>query len=102
MPQKAAECDAIRYPRREPVQAPLRPRPARRRAASTAPGSGSALLPPISSFGLVSTRLSTGFFDQPDFRNDHSSIDGLAHIVDREGGDRDGRERLHLNAGAAG
>src|SRR5947209_14031813 len=38
---------------------------------------------------------------QPDALDGHNTVDGLAHVVDGEGGDADGGERLHLDAGAA-
>ena len=39
--------------------------------------------------------------DQPDVADDHGLVDRLDHVVDREGGDGDRRERLHLDARAA-
>ena len=33
---------------------------------------------------------------------DHAAVDRLGHVVDGEAGDRDGGERLHLDAGLAG
>src|SRR2546421_12327178 len=38
---------------------------------------------------------------QPDALDGHNTVDGLAHVVDGEGGDADGGEGLHLDAGAA-
>ena len=38
---------------------------------------------------------------QPHALDGHNTIDGLAHVVDGEGGDADGGERLHFDAGAA-
>src|SRR3954471_19305753 len=38
---------------------------------------------------------------QPDALDGHNTIDGLAHVVDGEGGDADGGQGLHLDAGAA-
>src|SRR5438270_13476316 len=38
---------------------------------------------------------------QPDALDGHNTIDGLAHVIDGEGGDADGGEGLHLDAGAA-
>ena len=32
----------------------------------------------------------------------HAAVDGLHHVVDGEAGDRDGGQRLHLDAGLAG
>src|SRR5947209_2487809 len=38
---------------------------------------------------------------QPDALDAHNTVHGLAHVVDGEGGDADGGQRLHLDAGAA-
>src|SRR5947207_9365800 len=38
---------------------------------------------------------------QPDSLDRHNTIDGLAHVVHGQGGDADGREGFHLDAGAA-
>src|SRR5438045_4030933 len=38
---------------------------------------------------------------QPYSLDRHNTIDGLAHVVNGEGGDADGGEGFHLDAGAA-
>src|SRR5579859_4611413 len=38
---------------------------------------------------------------QPDALDRHNTIDSLAHVVDGQGGDADGGEGFHLDAGAA-
>src|SRR5579859_8198843 len=38
---------------------------------------------------------------QPDALDRHNTVHGLAHVVDGEGGDAHGGQRLHLDAGAA-
>src|SRR5258706_5466411 len=56
---------------------------------------------PKSFFSNESAALAAAFFDQADFADGHFAVDGFAHIVDGEPGDRDRRHRFHLNAGLA-
>src|SRR5262249_51322662 len=50
---------------------------------------------------LKSTAAATAFLFQADPLDGHGAIDGLAHVIDREGGHADSGQRLHLDAGAA-
>ena len=43
--------------------------------------------------------LAAALLDQPDALDAHAAIDRLGHVVDRQAGDRDGGQRLHLDAG---
>src|SRR5207237_1778379 len=44
--------------------------------------------------------LSTGLLDKTHIGQGRSALDGLEHVIEREPGDRDRGERLHLHAGA--
>ena len=44
-------------------------------------------------------RFAAAFLDQPDLLDAHAPVDRLGHVVDREAGDGDGGQRLHLDAG---
>src|SRR5262245_12746392 len=41
-------------------------------------------------------------FDQADALDADAAVRGLHHVVDREAADRDGRQRLHFDAGRTG
>ena len=47
------------------------------------------------------SRLAARFAQQAQIGDDHSAVDGLAHVVDGQRGDAGGGQRLHLDAGAA-
>ena len=44
-------------------------------------------------------RFAAAFLDQPHLFDAHAPVDRLGHVVDREAGDGDGGQRLHLDAG---
>ena len=47
-------------------------------------------------------RPAAALLDEADVGDRHAAVDGLGHVVDGEAGDRDGGQRLHLDAGLAG
>ena len=51
--------------------------------------------------GLVVARVAAALGDEPDAFDAHGPVDRLDHVVDRQAGDRDGGEGLHLDAGLA-
>src|SRR5216684_6980400 len=51
---------------------------------------------------LVETRLAAALLDEPDRLDAHAAFERLGHVVDRETGDRDRGQRLHLHAGSSG
>ena len=53
------------------------------------------------SVGLVVARVAAALGDEADAFDAHGPVDRLDHVVDRQAGDRDGGERLHLDAGLA-
>ena len=69
-----------------------RPAPRRRAAAM-------ARARPRQSLGLEVAGLAAGLVDEADVRDAHAAVHRLAHVVDRQGGDADGGQRLHLHAG---
>ena len=44
------------------------------------------------------TATATGLFEEFDGADRHRSIDRLAHVVDRQGGNADGGKRFHFDA----
>src|SRR5947209_19992949 len=50
----------------------------------------------------VEARLAAALLDQPDRLDAHAAFQRLGHVVERETGDRDRGERLHLHAGPPG
>ena len=53
------------------------------------------------SFARYWPRFAAALLDQPDALDAHAALDRLHHVVDGQAGDRDGGERLHLDAGLA-
>src|ERR1700694_463850 len=51
---------------------------------------------------LVDARLAAALLEEPDRLDAHAAFERLGHVVDRETGDRDRGERLHLHAGPSG
>src|ERR1700674_3836280 len=51
---------------------------------------------------LVDAGLAAALLDEPDRLDAHAALERLGHVVDREAGDRDRGERLHLHAGSSG
>src|SRR5712671_3085279 len=47
--------------------------------------------------GIETARLAAGLVQQLDLGDHHAAIDRLAHVVDGEGGDGGGGQRLHLD-----
>src|SRR3989440_161719 len=67
--------------------------------ASASPTGSSAT---SGSLHAVYSRLAAALLDEMDALNAHAALDRLHHVVDRQACDRDGGERLHLNASLAG
>ena len=45
--------------------------------------------------------LAAGFLEQANVRDGHRAVHGFRHVIDRQQRDRDGGQRLHLDAGLA-
>src|SRR3990170_1584309 len=48
---------------------------------------------------VVRAALAAPFGNKPDILDGHPCVHGLAHVVDRQRGHRDGRKRLHFGPG---
>src|SRR5579885_1348591 len=99
-PQRAAACAAPPTPRRGRGRARRRAGFARAAAAPAAPSAATALVRPKSRGNLLTSRVAAGFAEQAQIGDDHTALDRLAHVVDRQGGDACRDQRLHFDAGA--
>ncbi len=50
---------------------------------------------------LVGAGFAAAFVNQADIADAHAFVGGLHHVIDGEGGDRDGGQRFHLDPGLA-
>src|SRR5579883_2371004 len=99
-PQRAAACAAPPPPRRARGRARRRAGFARAAAAPAAPSAATALVRLKSRGNLPISRFAAGFAEQAQIGDDHTALDRLAHVVDRQGGDACRDQRLHFDAGA--